>query len=120
MGSSELRSIGRIALQDLLDRKAAGGLSFSVVTHLRWDLRHMFRIAVAEGFIERNPAELLFTPQTAARAVLRVAVADEVAWVFALFELRERLILKLTGIAGMRPGEIFGLKWMNLEPLYAQ
>jgi integrase len=116
---SALRSVGRIALQDLLDRKAAGGLSFSVVNHLRWDLRHMFRVAVAEGFIERNPAELLFTPQNATRAVQRVATAAEVTGVFAAVDLRERLILRLAGIAGMRPGEIFGLKWMNLEPPYA-
>lgn len=59
--NSALRTIGRVALQELLDRKAAGGLSFSVVNHLRWDLRHMFRIAVSEGFIERNPAELLYS-----------------------------------------------------------
>jgi hypothetical protein len=111
VGDSALRSMSRVVLQDLLDRKAADGLSFSVVTHLRWDLRHMFRIAVGEGFIERNPAELLFTPQAAKRATQRVAAAEEIARVFASVDLRERLILKLAGIAGMRPGEIFGLKW---------
>jgi integrase len=113
--NSALPAVGRVALQDLLDRKAAGGLSFSV-THLRWDLCHMFRIAVAEGYIEPNPAELLFTPPTATRAVQRVAAAEEIARVFASVDLRERLILKLAGIAGLRPGEIFGLKWANLEP----
>ena len=35
--------------------------------------------------------------------------------VFAAVSLRERVILKLGGVAGMRPGEIFGLKWANLE-----
>jgi len=99
VGDSELRSIGRVALQDLLDQKAADGLSFSVVNHLRWDLRHIFRVAVAEGFIERNPAELLFTPHNALRAQQRVAVAEEIARVFASVDLRERLILKLAGIA---------------------
>jgi len=28
-------------------------------------------------------------------------------------------MLKLAGIAGMRPGEIFALTWANLEPAYA-
>jgi integrase len=116
---SELRSVGRAALQDLLDKKAADGRSFSVVAHLRFDLRHIFRVAVADGYIERNPAELLFTPQTANRAVRPVAAAEEMAQAFAAVELRERLILKLAGIAGMRPGEVFGLKWANLEPPYA-
>jgi len=116
---SELRSVGRAALQDLLDKKAADGRSFSVVAHLRFDLRHIFRVAVADGYIERNPAELLFTPQTANRAARPVAAAEEMAQAFAAVELRERLILKLAGIAGMRPGEVFGLKWANLEPPYA-
>jgi len=119
-GDAPLRTIGRVELQDLLDRKALASLSFSVANHLRWDLRHIFRIAVAEGFLERNPAELLFTPQTATRAVRRVATAEEIARVFASVDLRERLILKLAGIAGMRPGEIFGLKWVNLEPPYVE
>jgi integrase len=115
---SELRSIDRVVLQDLLDRKAAAGVSFSVVTHLRFDLRQIFHVAVADGFIGRNPAELLFTPRTAIRAEKR-ATAGEVARVFAAVDLRERLILKLAGTAGMRPGEIFGLKWASLEPPYA-
>jgi len=117
---SPLRSLGRVALQDFLDRKAAAGLSFSVVNHLRWDLRHVLKIAVAEGFIERNPAEFLFTPENATRAERRVAAPEEIAGAFATVDLRERLILKLAGIAGMRPGEIFGLKWANLKPPYVE
>lgn len=112
----QLRDIHRSALQDILERKAADGLSFTVVTHLRWDLRHIFRVAVAEGVLTLNPAELLFTPQTATRTVQRVATADEVRRAFAAVGLWEKLILKLAGISGMRPGEIFGLKWASVEP----
>jgi integrase len=112
---SALHAIGRVALQDLLDRKAGGGVGFSVVRHLRFDLRHIFRLAVAEGYIERNPAEMLFVPRTATRAMPRVATAEEIMRVFAALDLRERLIFRLAGIAGIRPGEIFALKWMNLE-----
>ena len=50
----------RDELQDLLDAKAKT-LSFSVVDHLRWDLKQVFDMAVAEGHIERNPALFLFT-----------------------------------------------------------
>ena len=110
-----LRDIGRVMLQDLLDRKATEGAAFSVVGHLRWDLRQIFRVAVAEGCIDRNPAELLFTPKSANRPLRRVASAEELVQVFAAVSLRERVILKLGGVAGMRPGEIFGLKWANLE-----
>jgi len=116
---SELRAVQRVQLQDMLDRKAAAGSSYSIVTHLRFDLRQIFRFAVADGFIERNPAEMLFTPRDAVRTVGRVANADEMARAFAAVDLRERLILKLAGIAGMRPGEIFALTWGNLEPACA-
>jgi hypothetical protein len=78
---SELRAVQRGQLQDMLDRKSAAGSSYSVVTHLRFDLRQIFRFAVAEGFIERNPAEMLFTPRDAVRAVGRVASAEERAGV---------------------------------------
>jgi integrase len=119
LGGMELRRIDRVVLQDLLDRKAAAGVSFGVVTHLRFDLRQIFKVAVADGFIERSPAQLLFTPQSATRGIRRKAEADQIAGAFAAMDLRERLILKLAGIAGMRPGEIFGLKWATLEPPYA-
>src|SRR5437867_9830604 len=53
----ELRSFKRDDLQDFLDKKATT-LSFSVVDHLRWDLKQIFDMAVAEGIVERNPALL--------------------------------------------------------------
>jgi site-specific recombinase XerD len=68
----ELSAIRRDELQDLLDERAKRGLSFSVVDHLRWDLRQIFEMAVAVGHIQRNPALLLFTPKEAARRERRV------------------------------------------------
>jgi hypothetical protein len=59
----ELTSFRCDELQDLLDAKAKS-LSFSVVDHLRWDLKQLFDMAVAERLIERNPALLLFMPET--------------------------------------------------------
>jgi site-specific recombinase XerD len=64
------RTLGRLRreqLQDFLDQKAAAGLSYSIVAHLRWDLRQIFKMAVAECFIIRNPAELLFIPRECPR-----------------------------------------------------
>jgi integrase len=118
-GKRPIRVIDREALQALLDRKAAAGLSWSLIQHLRWDLRHIFRFAVAEGLADRNPAEMLFTPRNATRAPKRVAAAQDLVKAFAVVELRERLILKLAGIAGMRPGEIFALRWSDFDGRYA-
>ena len=115
----KLGSFGRDELQDLLDAKASVGLSYSTVAHLRWDLRQVFRMAVQEGHIVRNPAELLFIPRDAPRPVHTVMTLEEVNLCFEALELRERLIMKLAILAGLRPGEIFGLKWVHLSETHA-
>ena len=117
-GARELRGFRRDELQDLLDVKAQS-LSFSVVDHLRWDMKQIFDMAVAEGQVERNPALLLFTPREAAKPVRRVMTIEEVQNYFAVLDPRERLIAKLAIIAGMRPGEIFALTWGRMAATYA-
>jgi integrase len=119
-GDRELSGIKRDELQDLLDAKAGGGLSFSVVDHLRWDLRQIFEMAVTEGRIQRNPALLLFTPKDAVRRERRVMTLKEVNQCLEVLDIRERLIVKLAIMAGMRPGEIFGLVWGRLFATYAE
>ena len=90
-----LGSFNRDELQDLLDAKAQTGLSYSVVAHLRWDLRQVFRMAVQEGHLLRNPAELLFIPREAKRPEHTVMTLEEVQLCFAALEPRERLVVKL-------------------------
>lgn len=118
-GERELSSFRRDELQDLLDEKVQSGLSFSVVDHLRWDMKQVFDMAVDEGHVERNPALLLFTPREAAKPVRRVMNMQEVQNCFGALDQRERLIAKLAVIAGMRPGEIFALTWGRLTATYA-
>jgi integrase len=115
----EVTSFHRDELQDLVDLKAKQGrLSFSVVDHLRWDLKQIFDMAVAEGHIRLNPALLLFTPKEARKPVRRTMTIQEVQVCFGALEQRERLIAKLAILAGMRPGEIFALTWSRLTATY--
>jgi integrase len=114
-----LGGFSRDELQGLLDRKGAAGLSFSTVDHLRWDLSQVFEMAVSEGILLRNPAQLLFTPRECPRPQTQIMTIEEVRKLFAVLETRERLIAKLAVLAGMRPGEIFGLRWARLEAEYA-
>jgi integrase len=110
-----LDSFVRDELQDFLDRKASDGLSFSTVDHLRWDLKQIFDMAVAEDYLRKNPATLLFTPKQASHGAKAVMTWQEVKLLFSALELRELLICMLATTAGMRPGEIFGLKWQHIE-----
>ncbi len=83
------------------------------------NLKQIFDMAVEEGYLQRNPAALLFTPRECKRAVARVMTVEDVRRMFRVLDLRERLIAKLALLAGMRPGEIFGLKWSRLDSEYA-
>lgn len=119
LGGFKLGTFNRDQLQALLDEKAASGLSFSLVDHLRWDLKQIFDMAVAEGFLFRNPAQLLFTPRDCPKPVVRIMTIEEVRTLFGVLDTREQLVARLAVIAGMRPGEIFALTWKRLEAEYA-
>jgi hypothetical protein len=51
LGALEMPSITRDLLQQYLEQKAAAGVSFSVVDHLRWDLRAIFRLAAQDQVV---------------------------------------------------------------------
>lgn len=110
-----LSEFTRDGLQGFLDAKASVGLSYSTVAHLRWDLRQILRMAMTEGYILRNPAELLFVPREAPRPQVPQLTPDQVKVFLSVLGLREKVIGGLALIAGMRPGEIFALRRGKLE-----
>lgn len=89
-------------------------LSHSTLAHLRFDLRAIFRLAQNDGLLARNPAELLHTPQGLVREA-HVLSLQEAITILSVLGLRERLVVKLAGTCGMRPGEIVALQWHDLS-----
>jgi integrase len=114
LGSFQIQSVTRDLLQQYLEQKAAQGLSFSLVDHLRWDLRAIFRLAAHDRVLTTNPADTLFTPRTVASPSRRVLSAEDVRAPLALLDLREQLIVRLALFSGMRPGEILALQWKHV------
>jgi integrase len=115
-GNRQMRTLERTELQEFLDSKSH--LSFSTVDHLRWDLKQMFYVAVAENIVVKDPTLLLSTPKECAGPEHRTMSLEEVTKACGISSLRERLIIKLAVLAGMRPGEIFGLHRGHLEGTY--
>lgn len=115
----EMSLFKRDGLQDFLDAKAKTH-SHSIVNHLRWDLRQIFGMAVAEGVIEKNPAELLFTPKAAMKGERQVMAVDDIKSMFSVLQEREVLICKLAVLGGMRPGEIFALRWTGVGASFVE
>jgi len=105
----KLSALGIERLQAFLAAKAKA-LSKSVVAHLRWDLRALFKLAVAGGYIMRDPTSALFTPKEAKVGVKRVMNRKEAFQHINALPLRERVIDHLALFAGMRPGEILALQ----------
>ena len=75
----------------------------------------MFEMAIAEGIVSRNPAVLLFTPRECSKPGHRTMTVEDIKRALGVLELRERLIFKLGVFAGLRPGEIFGLRRSRLS-----
>jgi integrase len=114
LGSLEIASLTRDRLQQYLEQKLAQGLSFSVVDHLRWDLRAIFRLATQDRLLTHNPGELLFTPRRLATTARQVLCPEQIQAILQVLDLREQLIVRLALFSGMRPGEILALQWKHV------
>ncbi len=115
IGARPLAAITRKELQALLDRKTADGLSFSVVAHIRWQLRAILRMAKSDGLIITEPAEALVTPLQKNTTDKRVIGPDDIVRAQMVHNLPERLMLRLAVCEGMRPGEIIGLQIGDIQ-----
>ena len=77
---------------------------------MRWDLHQIFKVARAEGYIERDPTQALFTPRAVEVTARRTMTIQEVSKHRTALDQRERVIDHLAIFARMRPGEILGLQ----------
>ena len=110
----ELVDLTRDRLQTFLDQKARS-LSRSVVSHLRWDLNAIFKMAADDAIIQGNPAGSLVTPKEAKTRTKRTMTKEQVRLALSVLDLRERIIFLLAVLVGMRPGEILALRWARVE-----
>jgi integrase len=115
LGKLAIRDITRDMLQRYLERKTKDGLSHSVVHHLRWDLRAIFRFAFQDGLVDLNAGESLFTPGIPGPKSRNVLNAEQVQQILEVLDLREQLAVRLAIFSGMRPGEIIALQWKNVH-----
>ena len=110
----ELTDLTRDRLQKFLDQKARS-LSRSMVSHLRWDLNAIFKMAAEDTIIQGNPAGSLVTPKEAKTATKRTMTKEQIRSALSIFDLRERIIFLLAVLVGMRPGEILALRWGRID-----
>jgi hypothetical protein len=96
-GTVPVASLRRDGLRAFLDERKQ--MARSMVDHLRWDIKQILDLAVAEGVIPRNPVYsgkmLLFVPRECKGPRQPVMTLDDAKLALSVLDLRERLIFEI-------------------------
>jgi len=116
LGSVKLVELTAEMVDQLLAAKAAAGLARIHVSRIRTILGDALKHAKRRGFVARNVAKRAVPPRTKAPVARRSFTPDE-ARALLLAARGERLESLVTvGLAaGLRPGELTGLLWSDLD-----
>ena len=113
-GKRNMRAIKPIELQAYLNTFA--GSSATQITLIASAMDNIFKSAVQDKILERNPAEGLRKPEAKRPEEKRALTDEERGRVQALFDThRYGLYLAVMYYTGMRPGEVRGLKWKDFD-----
>jgi len=115
LGRNKLKALTALHLRDFYQQKLAEGLSSRTVRYLHAVLHKALKQAADDGLIPRNAAASAKPPQlrqvemsplspTQAKAFLEAAQGDR---------LEALYVLAIT--AGLKQGELLGLKWEDVE-----
>jgi integrase len=114
-GDRQIHSIARKELQAHLEQLARDDKSASIVKHVRWQLSAIFKMAESDGLVSVNPTGGLASPKCKPAGVKRAMAAEDFQRAQMCLEIRERLVLRLGTVEGLRPGEIMGLKCADVS-----
>ncbi len=103
-----LTSLNRFVLQKHLNGLAEK-YSRSVILNFRTYTKAMLDEAVEQGFLGRNPAAKLELPKTR-KPTRRTLTVEEIAQLLDSMSGRDRLIVRMFLVLGLRPGELFALR----------
>jgi integrase len=110
-GATALEEMDLVEMQEWLNALAKKR-SGSAVKHLRIFLRSIMAEAVEQDFVRKNSARLLRIPKL--RPVRKAYLTEpEIRALMKAtkYQPMDRALLKLMFVAGMRPSELFALRW---------
>lgn len=116
LGSTRLDKLTPEQVDRFLAAKADAGFSRSYVGRMRSVLADALRHAERRGLVTRNAGSLAVMPKTKAANPRRSLTADEARRLLAAAEGDRLEALVKVGVAtGLRPGELTGLLWSDLD-----
>ena len=113
-GESPLADLNRFALQTHLN-KLAESFSHSVVSKFRVYAKAILDEALEQDFLAKNPARKLAMPETR-KVCKRTVTPEEIAAIIGQLSTRDRLIVRMFLVLGLRPGELFVLRRNDKVP----
>jgi len=108
-----LAQIDRFQLQKIANGLAQRFSHSVVAKFITWS-RAILEEAVDQDFLAKNPARKLLTPETKPENKRFLSI-EEIPQVLSRLSVREELILRITLVLGLRPGELFALRWNDVE-----
>ena len=117
-------SLGDIYLRDITPRLLQqyynylyenGILSPKSISNLNLFLHHALEYAVAEGYIQTNPAENVSLPRREKAQVDILTRDEQFALMQASYQHRYGVFIRLTLFTGLRIGELLGLRWEDID-----
>ncbi len=113
-GGAPLSDLNRFELQTHIN-KLAESFSHSVVAKFRVYVKAILDEAVERDFLAKNPARKRSIPETR-KTCKRTLTHEEIAAVVGQLQTRDRLIIRMFLVLGLRPGELFSLRRNDKVP----
>jgi integrase len=113
-GGKLLADLDKFTLQTYLN-ELAPNYSKSVLAKIRVYLNSMLDEAVELEMLVKNPAGKLVVPKSGKRAATKHLTPEQIPIVLFHLSDRDRLIVRMFLVLGLRPGEMFALRWNDKE-----
>lgn len=110
-----LENFDKLVIQAHLNRLAKTR-SRDRVMHMAYFVRAIFREAVEQDFLLKDPARTVKIPSELRETDKTTLSWDQLRAALSRLPLRDRILLKLDMTNALRPSELFGLKWGCFDP----